>query len=141
MLVSLLCGSYGFGGKLRFRIFETTETFQLADIQNFHTTSCFGLRNYQLRPCYPLSIRPSVVVPGAQADTMSVYSSSKDSRNVSEAFQKAEFYAEDQLIEISPMVRSGIVSLLCGNFGPFEPSITSTVSFTYFRRFNPVIDR
>lgn len=46
---------------------------------------------------------------------------------IDEAFLRTEFIAEDQLITITPMVRSGVVSLICGNFGPFEPSITTTV--------------
>jgi GINS complex subunit 2 len=43
------------------------------------------------------------------------------------AFQQAEFLAEDELIEISPMVVSGTVALVCGDFGPFEPSIATKV--------------
>jgi GINS complex subunit 2 len=43
------------------------------------------------------------------------------------ALQKAEFLAEDELIEISPMVKANIVSLVCGDFGPFEPSIATCV--------------
>ncbi|CAN8065271.1 unnamed protein product [Agarophyton chilense] len=43
------------------------------------------------------------------------------------SFQRSEFFAEDELIDINPMVRFGVVSLIRGNFGPFEPSITTTV--------------
>lgn len=43
------------------------------------------------------------------------------------ALQRADFLAEDELIEISPMVKSGKVVLVCGNFGPFEPSIATRV--------------
>lgn len=43
------------------------------------------------------------------------------------ALQKADYYAENELIEISPMVKSGRVALVCGNFGPFEPSIATRV--------------
>jgi GINS complex subunit 2 len=43
------------------------------------------------------------------------------------AFQKAEFLAEDELIEISPTVKAGVVRLVCGEFGPFEPSVTTQV--------------
>lgn len=43
------------------------------------------------------------------------------------ALQKAEFLAEDELIEISPNVRAGVVALVCGNFGPFAPSIVTQV--------------
>lgn len=43
------------------------------------------------------------------------------------SFQRAEFLAEDELIEINPMVRSGVIRLIRGEFGPFEPSVTSTV--------------
>lgn len=50
-----------------------------------------------------------------------------NSQSGDEAFQRTEFYAEDEQIEISPMVRSGVVSLVCGNFGPFEPSVTAKV--------------
>ncbi|PXF46813.1 DNA replication complex GINS protein PSF2 [Gracilariopsis chorda] len=42
-------------------------------------------------------------------------------------FQRSEFFAEDELIEINPMVRFGVISFIRGNFGPFEPSITTTV--------------
>lgn len=54
--------------------------------------------------------------------------SAVETQEVDEAFTRTEFFAEDQLIEISPMVRSAVVSLVCGNFGPFEPSINTTVS-------------
>lgn len=43
------------------------------------------------------------------------------------AFQRADFFAEDELIEISPMVKSGVISLVRGDFGPFEPQVTTTV--------------
>ncbi len=43
------------------------------------------------------------------------------------SLQTAEFFAEDELIEISPMVSAGVVHLLCGDFGPFEPSIAINV--------------
>lgn len=43
------------------------------------------------------------------------------------SFQRAEFLAEDELIDINPMVKSGVIRLIRGEFGPFEPSITSTV--------------
>lgn len=46
------------------------------------------------------------------------------------AFQRAEFLAEDELIEINPMVKSDVITLMRGEFGPFEPSITTTVCFT-----------
>jgi GINS complex subunit 2 len=43
------------------------------------------------------------------------------------ALQKAEFLAEDELIEISPMVKANVISLVCGDYGPFEPSIATSV--------------
>lgn len=43
------------------------------------------------------------------------------------ALQIAEFLAEDEMIDINPMVRSGVVTLVRGDFGPFEPSITTQV--------------
>lgn len=43
------------------------------------------------------------------------------------AFQRAEFLAEDELIEINPMVKSDVITLVRGMFGPFEPSITTAV--------------
>jgi hypothetical protein len=46
---------------------------------------------------------------------------------VQESLQQAEFLAEDELVEISPMVVSGVVALVCGDFGPFEPSIATAV--------------
>lgn len=49
------------------------------------------------------------------------------------AFQRAEFMAEDELIEINPMVKSDVITLMRGEFGPFEPSISSSVSFQYMR--------
>lgn len=55
------------------------------------------------------------------------HSSAAHTQSADEAFQNTEFSAEDQQIEISPMVRSGVVSLVRGNFGPFEPSITAEV--------------
>lgn len=47
--------------------------------------------------------------------------------SVQTALQKAEFRAEDELIEISPSVRAGVIQLVCGNFGPFEPSVVTHV--------------
>lgn len=58
---------------------------------------------------------------------MQPLASKSNAHQVDQAFLRAEFFAEDQLISITPMVRSGVVSLICGNFGPFEPSITATV--------------
>lgn len=46
---------------------------------------------------------------------------------VADSLQQAEFLAEDELVEISPMVVSGVVALVCGDFGPFEPSIATAV--------------
>lgn len=43
------------------------------------------------------------------------------------ALQRAEFMAEDELIEISPLARFGVISLICGNFGPFDPQIPTRV--------------
>lgn len=43
------------------------------------------------------------------------------------SLQRAEFMAEDELIEINPMIHSGVISLMCGDFGPFEPSIETRV--------------
>lgn len=43
------------------------------------------------------------------------------------SLQRAEFFAEDELIEISPSVKSGVVSLVAGDFGPFEPTIALRV--------------
>lgn len=45
------------------------------------------------------------------------------------AFQRAEFLAEDELIEINPMVKSDVITLVRGEFGPFEPSVTTSVSW------------
>lgn len=52
----------------------------------------------------------------------------REASQIELAFQRAEFFAEDELIEINPMVRSGVINLMRGDFGPFEPSITTTVS-------------
>lgn len=43
------------------------------------------------------------------------------------SFQRAEFLAEDELIEINPMVKSDVIILVRGEFGPFEPSVTTSV--------------
>ncbi len=44
-----------------------------------------------------------------------------------EALLRAEFIAEDELIEINPMVRTALITLMRGSYGPFEPSITAVV--------------
>lgn len=44
-----------------------------------------------------------------------------------EALLRAEFLAEDELIEINPMVRTSLITLMRGSYGPFEPSITTVV--------------
>lgn len=44
-----------------------------------------------------------------------------------EALLRAEFLAEDELIEINPMVRTSLITLVRGTYGPFEPSITTVV--------------
>lgn len=44
-----------------------------------------------------------------------------------DALQQAEFLAEDELVEISPNVASGPIRLVCGEFGPLEPSIATAV--------------
>lgn len=54
-------------------------------------------------------------------------SSASDSHDVDQNFQQAEFFAEDELVEITPMMRSPTITLLRGNFGPFEPSVTTKV--------------
>jgi len=59
-------------------------------------------------------------------------SSTTEASKAELALQRAEFFAEDELIEINPMVRSGVISLIRGDFGPFEPSITTTVSAQSF---------
>lgn len=43
------------------------------------------------------------------------------------SLSRAEFFAEDYLLEISPMVNSSTVFLVAGHFGPFQPSIATTV--------------
>ena len=43
------------------------------------------------------------------------------------ALLKAEFFAEDEMIEINPMVRTNAINLVRGTYGPFEPSITALV--------------
>lgn len=56
-------------------------------------------------------------------------------------FQRSEFFAEDELIEINPMVRFGVISFIRGNFGPFEPSITTTVRLRHHNMLQlPFID-
>lgn len=44
-----------------------------------------------------------------------------------EALLRAEFLAEDELIEINPSVRTSLITLVRGSYGPFEPSITTIV--------------
>lgn len=53
-------------------------------------------------------------------------------READHGFQQAEFLAEDEIVDISPMVRSDIVTLVRGNFGPFEPNITTSVRASPF---------
>lgn len=45
------------------------------------------------------------------------------------ALLRAEFIAEDELVEINPMVRTNIVNLVRASYGPFEPSITTEVRY------------
>lgn len=62
-----------------------------------------------------------------ESKTSGIESTSSHAQETELSFQRAEFFAEDELIEINPMVRSGVISLIRGDFGPFAPSITTSV--------------
>ena len=44
-----------------------------------------------------------------------------------EGLLRAEFLAEDELIEINPSVRTSLITLVRGTYGPFEPSMSTIV--------------
>lgn len=76
------------------------------------------------KPTSPRCRAPARVDP---AHTMGVTSGETESSKTEEALLRAEFTAEDELIEINPMVRTALITLIRGSYGPFEPSITSVV--------------
>lgn len=67
------------------------------------------------------------IVETAVACTTAGMESSGHAAAAQDSLQQAEFLAEDELIEISPMVVAGTVQLVSGDFGPFEPSIAIAV--------------